>query len=278
MDVHHVPSDLAQWWTAFLRQWKFYLRTSRFLGLLLFVLIVAVAFTGVTLYLHDSGSSGADYLYGAAGELGVFGIIIGAFIGGDAIAMDFGSGTGYFMLVLPVKRIVVLLGRYAAAFVTTLVLIVVYLVVPLLAGIYFWGITGIPWLSLGESFLLAALYGLAVLSTAFFFSALFRSPAVSMVATILILFLGFDIVDGVVGTFLGYEPWFSLLYAGSVVGLPLVAQAHHTVSHTPVGGGRTLTTHIWYPYIWEGTLILLVYFTVFLVLSAVIYQYKESKG
>jgi ABC-2 type transport system permease protein len=278
MDVHRVPSDFAQWWTAFLRQWKFYLRTSRFLGLLLFVLIVTVAFTGVTVYLHDSGASGADYMYGAAGELGTFGIIIGAIIGGDAIAMDFGSGTGYFMLVLPVKRLVILLGRYAAAFVVTLVLIVVFLAVPLLGGIYFWGVTGIPWVGLGESFLLAALYGLAVLSTAFFFSALFRSPAVSMVATILILFLGFLIIDGVVGASLGYEPWFSLLYAGSVVGLPLVAQAHHTVQHTPIGAGRTITTHVWYPYTWEGTLILLAYFVIFLVLSAVVYQYKESKG
>lgn len=278
MDLSHLPSDFGQWRTAFYRQWKFYIRTSRFVGLLAFVLIVVVAFTAVSIYQHASGLSGADYMNGAAGEIGTFGIIIGAFIGGDAIAMDFGSATGYYMLVLPVKRLVLLLGRYAAAFAVTVILILVFLAVPLLGGIYFWGVAGIPWLDLGETFLLAALYGLAVLSTAFFFSALFRSPAVSMVATILILFLGFLIIDAVVGTSLGYEPWFSLLYAGSVVGLPLVPQPHHTVSHTAVGGGRTITTHIWYPYVWEGTAILFAYFVVFLALSALIYQYKESKG
>jgi len=278
MDLAQLPSDFAQWRTAFARQWRFYLRTSRFLGLLLFVLIVVVAFTAVSIYQHDSGASGADYMYGAAGELGTFGIIIGAFIGGDAIAMDFGSGTGYFMLVLPVKRLVLLLGRFAAAFVTSLILIVVFFCVPLLGGIYFWGVAGIPWLGFGESVLLAALYALAVLSTAFFFSALFRTPAVSMVATILILFLGFVIVDAVVGTSLGYEPWFSLLYAGSVIGLPLVAQPHHTVMTTHIGAGRTITTHTWFPYIWEGVVILVAYFVIFLVISAVIYQYKETKG
>jgi ABC-type transport system involved in multi-copper enzyme maturation permease subunit len=176
-----------------------------------------------------------------------------------------------------VKRIVLLLGRYAAAFAVTLVLIAVFIVVPLAGGIYFWGFAGIPWLDLGESFLLAVLYGLAVLSTAFFFSALFRSPAVSMVATILILLLGFLFTDAIVGTSLGYEPWFSLLYAGSVVSLPLVGQPHHTVSeiHT---AGRTITTHMWFPYVWEGTAILCAYFVAFLVISALIYQYKESKG
>ena len=277
MDLAQLPSDFLQWRTAVYRQWKFYLRTWRFTGLLIFVLLVTVAFTAVTVVQGDSGASGADYLNGAAAELALFGIIIGAFIGGDAIAMDFGSGTGYFMLVLPVKRIVLLLGRYAAAFAVTLILIAVYLVVPLAGGIYFWGAAGIPWVNFGESFLLSALYGLAVLSTAFFFSALFRSPAVSMIATILILFLGFLFVDGIVGSSLGYEPWFSLLYAGSVIGLPLVAQPHHTVLHTKVGA-RMITTHQWYPTVWEGTAILVAYFVIFLVISAVIYQYKESKG
>jgi len=277
MDLARLPSDFAQWRTAVYRQWKFYLRTWRFLLLLIFVLIIVVAFTAVSVVQGDSGVSAADYLNGGASSLGIFGIIIGAFIGGDAIAMDFGSGTGYFMLVLPVKRIVLLLGRYAAAFAVTVILIAVFLVVPLMGAIYFWGVSGIPWVALGQTFLLSALYGLAVISTAFFFSALFRSPAVSMIATILILFLGFLIIDGVVGTSLGYEPWFSLLYAGSVIGLPLIGQPHHTemVSHV---GGRMITTHMWYPYIWEGTLILFGYFVVFLALSAIIYQYKESKG
>lgn len=276
MDIAQVPSDFAQYRTAAFRQWKFYLRTWRFIGLLLFVLVVVVTFTAISVYQGNSSSSAAQYLYGSVSSLGTFGVIIGAFIGGDAIAMDFGSGTGYFMLVLPVKRIVLLLGRYTAAFAVTMILISVYFFVPLLGGIYFWGAGGIPWFDLGESFLLSALYGLAVLSAAFFFSALFRSPAVSMIATILILFLGFEITDGIVGG-LGYEPWFSLLYAGGVIGLVLVPAPHHTetVLHA---ARRTITVHTWNPYIWEGIVILVAYFVIFLVLSALIYQYKESKG
>lgn len=277
MDISQVPSDFAQWKTAVYRQWQYYLRTWRFIGLLGFVLVITVAFTTVSIIEGDSGTSGADYLYGAMSTLGTFGVIIGAFIGGDAISMDFGSGTGYFMLVLPVKRIVLLLGRYTAAFVTTLILIVVYVAIALVGGVYFWGFGGIPWLTFTESFLMAALYGLAVLSTAFFFSALFRSPAVSMVVTILVMFLGFEIIDSVVGSSLGYEPWFSLLYAGSAIGLPLEGQPHYT-ARTATFGHRTITTYMWYPYVWEGIAIMVAYFVIFLVISAIVYQYKESKG
>ncbi|HXW66419.1 MAG TPA: ABC transporter permease [Thermoplasmata archaeon] len=277
MSSAELPTDVQHWWTATRYQLRFYLRTWRFLGLLLFFLIVGGAATGVEIYLNANGGSAAAFLASGLGNLGIFGIIIAAFIGGDAIAMDFGSGTGYYMLVLPVRRPAILLGRFAAAFATGLCLVGVYYVISIFGAVYFWGFAGLPWLALGESFLLAVLYGAAVLSTAFFFSSLFRSPAVSIVLTILILFLGFLIVDGVVGADLGYEPWFSVLYAGGVIGLVLVGQPHYLASTSHVGG-RVITTHVWNPYIWEGTVIMLAYFVVFLLLSGVIYQFKESKG
>jgi ABC-type transport system involved in multi-copper enzyme maturation permease subunit len=276
MDTANLPSDVSQWWAATRYQLRFYLRTWRFLGLLLFFVIVGGAATGVQIYLHDNGGSAAGFLSGSLGNLQIFGIIIAAFIGGDAIAMDFGGGTGYYMLVLPVRRASILLGRYAAAFVTGLTLVLVYYVITLVGALYFYG-GALPWVPLLESFLLAVLYGAAVLSTAFFFSALFRSPALSIVVTILLLFLGFLIIDGVVGSSLGYEPWFSILYAGNVIGLVLVGAPHYSAMTVTVGA-RMVTTHTWNPYIWEGVVIMLAYFLIFLFLSGVIYQYKESKG
>ncbi len=276
MDTAHLPSDVSQWWAATRYQLRFYLRTWRFLGLLLFFVIVGGAATGVEIYLHDSAGTAAAFLSSGLGSLSIFGIIIAAFIGGDAIAMDFGGGTGYYMLVLPVRRASILLGRYAAAFVTGLTLVAVYYLITLVGAVYFYG-GALPWLNLAESFLLAVLYGAAVLSTAFFFSALFRSPALSIVITILLLFLGFLIIDGVVGSSLGYEPWFSILYAGGAIGLVLVGAPHYTVTTTHFGM-RTLTTYTWNPYVWEGAVIMLAYFLVFLLLSGIIYQFKESKG
>ena len=275
MDAKHLPSDMQQWLTAVRRQLRFYVRTWRFVGLLAFVGVVTIAGTAISIAYDSAGGSAADYLYNTLNGLPTFGIIIGAFIGGDAIAMDFGSGTGYYMLVLPVRRAVLLLGRYAAAFLVSVALLLVLYAGALFGAGWFYGIPALPGFEVAESMGLAALFALATLSTAFFFSSFFRSPAVSMVLTILILFLAFDIVDGVL-TSTSVEPWFSLPYAGGVIALVFESQPHLTTTVTP--GMRHLTLHSWNPYIWEGAAIMAGYFVAFLLLSLVIYEYKESKG
>lgn len=257
------------------RQLRFYLRTWRFAGLLVFVVAVDGAFTAVQIYYGNAGSSVGDYLYNAVGSLATFGVIVGAFMGGDAIAMDFGSGSGYFMLVLPVRRTVLLLGRYVAAFLATFVLLLVFYAITLSGAAYFYGVGAIPWANLALSIGLAALLALAVLATAFLFSAFFRSPAVSMLVTILVLFLAFTVVDALL-TVTPLEPWFSLLYAGEAVALAFEGQPHLTTSYGM--GRRHLDFHTWAPYVWEGAAIMVGYLVVGLLLSLVIYERKESKG
>jgi ABC-2 type transport system permease protein len=275
MDHATLPSDVDQWVTAVRRQLRFYLKTWRFIGLLLFILAVDIAVTAVGIAYDMSGTSVGDYLYGAIGAMPTLGVIVGAFIGGDAIAMDFGSGTGFFMLVLPVRRTVLLLGRFAAAFLAAFALILIYYAVSLVGAAWFYGVVALPWLDVLASLGLAALFAMAVLATAFLFSAFFRSPAVSMVVTILVLFLAFDIVDGVL-SITSVEPWFSILYAGQAVALVFEGQPHLT---TTTGTGMAhLTFHTWHPYVWEGAVIMVAYFVIALTVSVVIYHYKELKG
>jgi ABC-type transport system involved in multi-copper enzyme maturation permease subunit len=269
------PSDGDQWWMAVRRQLRFYLRTWRFLGLLVFVAVVDGAFTAVQIHYGNSGSSVGDYLYSAVGSLGTFGVIVGAFMGGDAIAMDFGSGSGYFMLVLPVRRPILLLGRYVAAFLATFVLVLVYYGISLSGAVYFYGLGAIPLANLAVSIGLAALLALAVLATAFLFSAFFRSPAVSMLVTILVLFLAFTVVDALL-TVTPVEPWFSLLYAGQAVAIAFEGQPHLTTTYGM--GKRHLAIHTWTPYLWEGAAIMVGYLAVALLLSLILYERKESKG
>jgi len=275
MELHDLPSDTAQWLTAVRRQLRFYLKTWRFVGLLLFVAVVDIAVTALNIAYNSAGSSAGDYLYNAIGAMPTFGVIVGAFIGGDALAMDFGSGTGYFMLVLPVRRIVLLLGRYAAAFLAAFALILVYYAISLSGAVWFYGFLGVPWGDVVESIGIAALFALAVLAAAFLFSSFFRSPAISIVVTILALFLAFDIVDGIL-SITTVEPWFSILYAGQAIALVFEGQPHETIVR--VTAARGLTIRSWTPYVWEGVAIMVGYLVVCLVLSAIIYQRKESKG
>ena len=274
MESATLPSDVTQWFSAFQRQIRFYLRTQRFLGLLGFVALVSVAATAVAIVRGSTATSAPDYLYGILGNLPTFGIIVGAFIGGDAIAMDSG-GTGYFTLVLPVRRLVLLLGRYAAAFLVSFVLLLVFYAFSIFGAAWLFGIGAIPWADVGASVGFAALFSLATLATAFLFSAFFRNPAISMVVTILVLFLAFLFIDGLLDL-TTVEPWFSLLYAGEIMALVFEGQAHVTTTSLP--GARHLTVTTYHPYLWEGAVILLGYLVVSLVLSAVLFQRREMKG
>jgi len=272
MDQAKLPSDQRQLITATQRQFRFYRQTLRFYGLLGFVLLVSVAFLVVTIVKDSNSGTAPDYLASLLGTIQVFGIIICAFIGGDAIAMDFGGGTGYYVLVLPVRRSVLLLGRYIAAFAVSFLLILVVYLMAILGTVYFYGVGGVPWDLVVQSLALSALYAAAIVATAFFLSSLFRSPAMSMITTVLILFLGLDIADEIVQVS-GYEPWYSIYYAGQVIST-VISPVPHKMT---VGMGRfEFVTYS--PYIWEGALIMLGYLVVFLPLSLFLYNRKESKG
>ena len=273
-----LPSS-AQWWIAFRRQLAFYLRTNRFVGLLLFVAIVSGAVLAFQLHsgagqVQGSDTDASGYLLSSMGNVGIAVILVAAFLGGDAIAMDFGTSSGYYVLVLPVKRLVLLAGRYAAAFVATFVIGLVYYAFFVAGAAYFFGATSIPVGTLLLSIGLAALFALAALAVAFFFSSFFKSPAVGMIVTVLVLYLGFSIVAGVV-EFAGYEPWFSLPYASDVVSQVFNSNFQH-VTVLQVTKRFTITTYE--PYLWEGTVIMFSYLVVFLGLSALLYEWKESKG
>ena len=209
-------SSFEQWWIAFRYQLRFYLRTYRFLGLLLFVGILGVIFLAVQVSTGSSGVSGTGlresaslYLTGNLSLMGMLLIVVGAFFGGDAIAMDFGSGTGYYMLVQPVERTALLMGRYVAAFTSTVPIILTFYAVWIAGAIHFFGMGSLPSLGLLISLGLALLFSLAVIAVAFLFSSFFRSPAIAIVVTILVLFLALSVVTTVIES-AGHEPWFSL--------------------------------------------------------------------
>ena len=275
-----LPSDADQFWTAVRFQLRAYLRTWRFLGLLIFVAGISLAVFGIDLYrgtdvITATSPTASAFLGVYLGNVSNAVIITGAFLGGDALAVDLAGGPGYLMLTLPVRRRILLLGRYVAAAISGFGIALVYYAIAVGAALYFYGTVPPEVLvSLGAAFL----FGLAVLAVAFFFSSFFRNPSVAVVASLLILILGFPIVTAV-GTFTGIEPWFSLDYGAGIISNVFANPFVHEAT-TTVGGGRgvTITLYQWSPYLGEGIAILAVYLAVFLALTYVIYRFKEVKG
>lgn len=273
--------DLAQFRTAFRYQLRSYLRTWRFLGLTIFVALVSVAILAVQLHrgvatVTGNSPTASDYLGGYLSSIQDAVIVIGAFLGGDALAVDLGGGPGYLMLAQPVRRRTLLTGRYLAALVTGTAIGLVYYLFAVLAVEYFYHtVPGAILASVGA----AVLFLCAVLAVAFFFSSFFRSSAIAIVAAVLILLIGFPIATAA-GTLSGTEPWFSLDYGAQTITSVLSSNfTHESVRHLSVGGrGGSIALYSFAPYPWEGAAILAAYLAVFLGLSFLLYQYKEVRG
>jgi ABC-2 type transport system permease protein len=276
-----VTSDLKQLQIAFRYQLRSYLRTWRFVGLLVFVAVISAAILAVQLNrgadaVLANNPTSSDYLSTYLSFLPDAIIITAAFLGGDALAVDLSGGPGYLMLAQPVRRSTLLSGRFLAATVTGAAVGLVYYGFSAAAAQYFYG--DIPTAIL-YSVGLAALFLVATLAVAFFFSSFFRSPVISLVASLLILIIGFPLLTAI-GTLTGVEPWFSLDYGSQAITSVLNPNfVHESVTHTPAGRrGLSIAIYSFSPYPWEGAAILAVYLAAFLALAYVMYRYKEVKG
>jgi ABC-2 type transport system permease protein len=273
-------SDWEQWRIATVHQLEHYLRTYRFYGLAAFVaLISALTFVfelqaGTVAVRVAQLNSSSEYLSNFLEYTGLWVVLAAALFGGDAISIDFSTGAGYYMLVLPLHRRVLLAGRYTAATLVTLAVVGIYYAFGIAGAAYFFGGTTLPWLTLGASLGLGVLFSLAALSVAFCVSSLFRSPASGVMVTVLVLFVGFTTLQSTV-ELAGYEPWFSLTYAGGAMAAVLDTDFLHYQA-IPVAEDQYFT--LWSASALEGAVIMAAYAAVFLPLSAILYHRKESAG
>lgn len=273
-------SDLEQWLVATSAQLRNHLRTYRFYGLLAFVVAITLATFALEVNagaptvrvaeLHSASEYLSDFLVYS----GLIVVLAAAFFGGDALSQDFSSGTGYFTLVLPVNRSALLAGRYAAATVATVLVVGAYYLIALIGASYFFGPSFVPWGLVAVSVGLAIVYALSALAVAFTLSAFFRTPAIGVLVTVLVLYVGFTVVGSVVELG-GFEPWWSFTYAGGAMAAILDTNFAH-LQQIPLGPHETLT--LWSAYAGEGAIIMLAYLFIFLGLSIYLYETKESTG
>ncbi len=139
---------------------------------------------------------------------------IGAvFFGGDAIAGEFERKTGYILFPTPVKRTIIVIGKYLACYVAVaLIILLGYGIVCVsLLGIY----GQIP-IEVGTSFILCLLFAGRVLSLTFFFSSISRGAMGATVMTLAFIMLISGTIDGVL-MMAGQPSWFLLSRAGDTI-------------------------------------------------------------
>ncbi len=267
---------------SFKYQFKSYLRTKRFIAMaIVVVLISAVVFAfevhaGINTITAEYNNS-SNFLFSFMQNLPFVVVLVAAFFGGNAIATDFSSNYSYYILVQPVRRSSLLLGRYLAAFLASFMITLIYYVFGAVSSLYFFSeISSAFLLSIG----LVILFILSVMSFAFFLSSLFNNPQTSAIAVILLLIIVLPMISNVLQGLAAIEPWFLVNYGGQVVYTVFSTHfVHYSQIKAPAltkGGSFTITEYM--PYVYEGVEIMLSYMIIFFTASMLIYKRKEVKG
>ncbi|MCI4351864.1 MAG: ABC transporter permease [Thermoplasmata archaeon] len=246
-----LPTDFGQMTRVTKYELLNFVRSARFIVLLAITLIISGALASVVAYYRPPamiGSGFAFYSIWWAPAIAALIALSGTLFGGDAISGEFQSKTGYFLFAHPVRRSSVFLGKMAAAFLASTVIIGVFAVISLGNGWYY---TGPPPIQFWESVGFALVYLLGVLGFTFLFSSLFKSAAMSIIVTLVLLLFGFTLIDALVSNLAHVEPWYSITYAGGIITNVLIVPYP---PHTVVGGFSPYNASIL-----EGVVILLIY-------------------
>jgi len=252
-----------------------YFRARRFYVMMTIVLLISGLFTVLVAYFRPPNLSGGgvplDFYRGGWGSFASFVIVLStAFFGGDAISGEFQNRTGYFLVPNPIRRSAIYVGKWLAALAASSIILGMFALIMIANGLYYYP-GSLPW-EFVQSLAYAWLYLIAALSLAFAFSSLFKSSAISILMSVILLLFVFNFVDVIVSSVAGVEPWFSITYGGDIVSTVLDPTTQH-VLQTPVGRNFTLTTYN--ATIPEGLAILAIYFVVMAAIGLWLFQKKE---
>jgi ABC-2 type transport system permease protein len=246
-----------------------YLRSRRFAILLFIGLLISALLTFVVAHFRPASilDNSLDFYatwWGGTASLVV--VLSGVFFGGDAISGEFQNKTGYFTIPNPIRRSSIYVGKFLAAFTASTIILVIFAAIAVVNGLYYFG-ANIPY-QFGESFLFAWFYLLAVVGFTFFFSSLFKSSAFSILVSVILLLVAFGIIQDVVASLAGIEPWFILTYGSGIVANVL------TVPYPTTTTGR-FAFNSYVATIPEGLVIIGAYFIVTALLGLLLFERKE---
>ena len=276
---NRVPSSMAQVRISMKYTLLEYLRSRRFLIMLIITLLIAALLTIIVAWRRPAGflvSNLGFYSswWGTAITLVI--ILAGIFFGGDAISGEFQNKTGYFGIPNPVRRSSIYIGKWLSAFLAATAIMLIFAAITIANGVYYFGSSGLPYQFL-ESLLFAWFYLAAVLGLAFFFSSMFKSSSISILVTVILLLFGFTLISTLVSDLVGIEPWFILTYGSGIIGNILQSPypLPKVTTSTPFGNGRTFTTTTFAASVPQGLAIIGIYFIVTAALGLLLFERKE---
>ena len=198
------------------------------------------------------------------------------------ICSEFDKKTGF--IVFPkISKYKLIIGKYFGNLILVITIISIYYFILGLLGFFYYG--GPINIRFFYSYGIAVLYIIVLSSFVTFFSSFMRSVNLTIISTLLILLIGFNIADQIITLIFAdsFEPLYSLAYLGSLItGIleyPFPDPRYSEFSFSgmgPGGMGGDFTFGQWVtPSIEMGITLLLVYIVVYFLLAAYLFKRRQ---
>ncbi|MFW9828523.1 MAG: hypothetical protein ACFFEY_13110 [Candidatus Thorarchaeota archaeon] len=198
------------------------------------------------------------------------------------ICSEFNKKTGF--IVFPkINKYKLIIGKYLGNLTLVVIIITIYYFILGILGFFYYG--GPINIRIFYSYGIAILYVIALSSFVSFFSSFMRSVNLTIISTLIILLIGFNIADQIVTLIFAdnFEPLYSLAYLGSLITgileFPFPDPRYSEFSFSgmgPGGIGGDFTFGQWItPSIEVGITLLLVFIVVYFALAAYLFKRRQ---
>ncbi len=187
------------------------------------------------------------------------------FFAGNNVTSEFESKTGYIIFSNPVKRSVLIAGKFLASLLYVFWSIVIFYIGCVISTLYLYGT--VPQ-SIFGSFALAFLYGCAVLGFVFLFGSVSGNGMVAGTLSFLILFLVMPLLQSFLVD-MGHEPWYLLTHAAGSI---------NAFGGTSMPGTTTIfgmKSYLELPNPILSAIVILIYFVILFGLSIFAFKRKD---
>ncbi|MHA1827092.1 MAG: ABC transporter permease [Candidatus Heimdallarchaeaceae archaeon] len=227
----------------------------------------------------ESPETAADYMITYLTLIGLFIIIIASMFGGNMIALDYEKQTGN-LLFPKITKGRLFLGRLIARYILSAIAVIAYYLLIAVTTLIKYGelplatLTSLGW---------ALLYMFLVLSLVIFFSSILKKTSTTIVLSILMLLMVFELTNTILMmTGVEIEPFFILTYYGNIItesfNMPSERFVQSTLRGPGQGGVDAPTIMRWITPSISGAIIgMLVYSAILLLAAYFFFRIRQQK-
>ena len=201
-------------------------------------------------------------------------VLSATFFGSDAIVSEFQQRTGYALFPSPIRRRIILLGKYVASALSSLLAVSVYYAIIIVSAQAIYG-TLLDELVL--SYYLAVVYMLSILAFAFLLSSVMKGTTGSAVLTFFLFQMILPIIDFVLNS-ADIDPWFSITHAGGIISSILTmprAMGGPGRPMQPTGAAVGIPYPLYIPEVLSSLIVMINYFAITLLAAIYVFERRE---